>query len=232
MTARSVPERPARCQRSLAAMSLGRCAMWPGEVVPAAACRVAQPLPDLGVLALVGGDRVDLGRCLRGVGVLLVALQRLDQVADGVRPEQPGDEHDGADAQSRAARLGHGRAELAQLAGPDLGVASLVAGDRPERLGAARVLLDARQRVVQRDRVALELEVLEALGDVDRGHRRRIVAIRGRVARPAASRLQSPRCRVARRDRGRCRRSAGSAPPTSPRRCRRSRSGSGSPSGR
>ena len=59
--------------------------------------------------------------------------------------------------------------------GPDVGVAALVAGDAPERVGPARVLLDRGQRVVQDDRVALELEVVEAALDVDAGapgHRR------------------------------------------------------------
>ena len=60
----------------------------------------------------------------------------------------------------------------AQLARPDVRVAALVAGDLPERVGAPLVLLDLREAVVERDRVALQLEVLQALGDVDRGHRR------------------------------------------------------------
>ena len=49
-------------------------------------------------------------------------------------------------------------------------MAALVAGDPAERVGASRVLLDGRQRVVQDDGVALELEVVEAVLDVDRGH--------------------------------------------------------------
>ena len=130
----------------------------------------AQPLPDLGVLSLVGGDRRDLGRRLGVVELLLVALERLDHVAHGMRAESAGEEEDRPDAQPRPARLRDDRAELAQLARPDLGVATLVARDRAERVGAARVLLDPGQAVVQGDRVALQLEVAEALGDIDRGH--------------------------------------------------------------
>ena len=55
--------------------------------------------------------------------------------------------------------------------GPDVGVAALVAGDPLERGSAPRVLLDRRQRVVQDDRVAFQLQVVEALLDVDGGHR-------------------------------------------------------------
>ena len=47
---------------------------------------------------------------------------------------------------------------------------ALVAGDALERGRAARVLLDRGQRVVQDDRVAFQLQVVEALLDVDGGH--------------------------------------------------------------
>ena len=71
----------------------------------------------------------------RGLGrveVLLVALERLDHVADGVRPEEAGEQHDRSNPQPRSGRLRDRRAELAQLAGPDLRVAALVARDGPE----------------------------------------------------------------------------------------------------
>ena len=51
---------------------------------------VVQAVPDRGVLSLVGGDRLDLGRGLRRVEVLLVALEGLDHVAHRVGPERPG----------------------------------------------------------------------------------------------------------------------------------------------
>ena len=55
ITARSVPDRPERCQRSRAAMS---------SVGAVASSPVLQLAPDLGVLPLVGGDRRDLRRGL------------------------------------------------------------------------------------------------------------------------------------------------------------------------
>ncbi len=89
-----------------------------------------------------------------------------------MRPEQPGHEQDDPDPWPRTGPCRRDlRPELFELARPDVGVAPLVAGDRPERVGAPRVLLDAREGVVQRDRVALQLQVVEALGDVDRCHR-------------------------------------------------------------
>ena len=54
-------------------------------------------------------------------------------------------------------------AEVAQLGGPDVGVPTLVAGDPLERGGAPWVLLDRRQRLIQDDRVAFQLQVVEAL---------------------------------------------------------------------
>ena len=83
-------------------------------------------------------------------------------------PNGPGHEHDRADAQPWPIGLRHGRTEVAQLPGPDVGVAALVAGDRPEGVRAARILLDLRELVVQGDGIALELQVLQALLDVDR----------------------------------------------------------------
>ena len=140
-----------------------------------------QAVPDHGVLALVGGDRGDLRRSALGaVRLLLVALERLDQLRDGRRPEQPGGQDDEPDPDPRAAGRRDVGAEVAQLRRPDVGVAALVAGDPPERIGAALVLLDRGQRVVQDDRVAFQLEVVEASLDVDGGHRR-IVGHRRRV---------------------------------------------------
>ncbi len=105
--------------------------------------RFRDALPDLGVLALVCGDRLDLGRALRRVDLLLVALEGLDQVTDGVGAEDTGDGDDDPDAQPRPTRWRDGRAELAQPVRPDLRVAALVAGDRPERLGPPRLPLDS-----------------------------------------------------------------------------------------
>ena len=56
------------------------------------------------------------------------------------------------------------RPALLELAGPDVGVAPLVRGDPAERGGPRRVLLDLGERVVEEDGVALEAEVVEALG--------------------------------------------------------------------
>ena len=180
MTARSVPDRP---PRSVPGLALDRprrhsppAVRWPRRREPdrpASVGRFAglEPVPDDRVLALVGGDRGDLGRGTLGVvGRLLVALERLDQLRDRRCAEQPGGQDDEPDAHPRTAGRRHVGAELAQLGGPDLGVAPLVAGDPLERLGAARVLLDAGQRVVQDDRVTFQLQVVETALDVDRGH--------------------------------------------------------------
>ena len=83
-------------------------------------------------------------------------------------------------------------AELAQLRRPDVGVAALVAGDPLEGGRAARVLLDRRQRVVQDDRVAFQLEVVEALLDVDGGHARHRRPSSARVDSRAMSRAPAP----------------------------------------
>ena len=85
------------------------------------------------------------------------------------------------------------------MAAQIVGVASLVASDPSERVGAARVLLDRRQGVVEDDRVALELEVVEALRDVDRGHGG-IVGDRRRVdSRPDAIAPTRHRSAISRR---------------------------------
>ena len=68
------------------------------------------------MLPLVGRDGRDLGRRLGVVRLLLVALERLDEVAHGVGPEEPGDLDDEADPQPRRARFGDVGALLAQLA--------------------------------------------------------------------------------------------------------------------
>ena len=114
MTARRVPERALRCQPSRWAIWSGDWAApsdvgaWPdgsrasaaalppgaGTGSPATAVPGVSPLrlplqppPDLGVLALVGGDRCDVGGItLRVVRVLLVAFERLDQLGDRLVP--------------------------------------------------------------------------------------------------------------------------------------------------
>jgi hypothetical protein len=121
------------------------------------------------VLALVGCDCRHLGRALRLVRRLLVALEGEHEVLDGVRAEEPRDRDDEADPQPGPICRRHLDALLAQLRGPHAGVAALVRGDRPKRRGAAFVLLDPGQRLVQDDGVTLELEVLEAGRRVD-GH--------------------------------------------------------------
>ena len=179
MTARSVPERPpARCHDSrlpTSAAFRARPAMAtpsrPGSRHEAHLLAGLEPFPDDRVLALVGGDGGRLGRRVLGaVGRLLVALECLDEVGHGRRPEQPGGEDDEPDAHPGPVGRRHVRTEVAQLRGPDVGVTAFVAGDPAEGVGSARVLLDRRQRVVQDDRVAFQLEVVEAPLDVDGGH--------------------------------------------------------------
>ena len=69
------------------------------------------------------------------VGRLLVALERLDQVGDRARPEQPGGQDDEPDAHPRAGRRGGTvGAELAQLARPR----SRRGGARCRRSGGTR----------------------------------------------------------------------------------------------
>ena len=79
------------------------------------------------------------------------------------------------------------------LVGPDLGVAALVAGDPVERPGADRILLDARERVVQDDRVAFELQVVEAALDIDRGHASMVVRLAAVRRVPDVLRVTGPR---------------------------------------
>ena len=142
-----------------------------------------------------------------------------------MRPEESRDEHDELDAQARAGRRRDRGAEIAELLAQISAWRRSLSGDRPERLGPQRVALDPRERVVQGDRVALELQVLGGLLQVDGGH------VEDRSGRPAGRSARGPRIR------GRCRRPisprcAGTAPPTSPRRCRASRSGCASPRSR
>ena len=203
MTARSVPDRAlARCHGSRRPMSAaevtprarrGRRAdgatPTPSDRPRRGARR--QPLPDLCVLPLVGGDGRDLGRrALALVRVFLVALERLHEVGDRAGPEQPSDEHDEADPRPRAIGGRNGRPELGQLARPDVGVPPLVRRDPAEGGRPGRVLLDPRERVVQDDRVAFQLEVLEACREVDgrhAGHRTRVRRPATRAGRTAAT---------------------------------------------
>ncbi len=133
-----------------------------------AGCRLAvQALPDLGVLALVGGDRLDLRLRLLGlVDRLLVALERLHEVGHGPGAQDPRGKDDEPDPEAWLPGRRHVDALGPEPTRPDLGVASLVAGDVPEGGGAVRVLLDRGEGVVQDDGVLLEPEVLEALRDV------------------------------------------------------------------
>ena len=128
---------------------------------------LVEPLPDLRVLALVGGDRLDLRVLALGVvRRLLVAFEGLHEVRHGARAEDAGRHDDQADAGARPALRRDGGTHLAQPARPDVRVPALVGGDVAEGGGPPRVLLDRRELVVQDDRVLLQLEVLEALGDV------------------------------------------------------------------
>ena len=104
MTARRVPDWPLRCQRSARPSRAGRMgadrrrAGSAGDPAAAPSSRS----PDLGVLALVGRDRGDLGRRLGVVEVLLVALEGLDEVGHGPRPEHAGEQDDHPDPASGA----------------------------------------------------------------------------------------------------------------------------------
>ena len=189
ITARSVPDWPVRCQRSLRPISPARRGTWTSRRAAGIGRRPSQadlpcavePAPDLGVLALVGRDRRDLGRGLPGVGVLLVALEGLDEVADGACPEDPGQADDQSGPEAGPGRAGgtvapSSRSLPAQTSAWRRSLPAIV------RKAAARrsLLLDPGQGVVQDDRVALELEVLEALLEVDRRP-----PIDGSRARPA-----------------------------------------------
>ena len=80
ITARSVPDRPGPVPASR--RRVGDLVRGSRPVPSVRPDRLPQPAPDLGVLALVGGDRLDLGRRLAVVDLLLVALERGDEVAD------------------------------------------------------------------------------------------------------------------------------------------------------
>ena len=150
------------------------------DTVPAGAARsdgrsrvpaVAQLVPDAGMFALVGGDGRDLGRRALGVvRLLLVALERLDEIRDRLGPEQPGDHDDEPDAGSRRARRRDVDAELRELRRPHVGMTPLVGGDPLEGAGAVRLPFDRREGLVQDDGVPFELEVLQAGLDIDRRH--------------------------------------------------------------
>src|SRR5439155_24349926 len=71
--------------------------------------------PDLRVGSLVGGDRGDFRRGLGVVQLLLVALERLDQIGDGAGAEQPGDGNDDPYPESRRPRWGHIGTTFAEL---------------------------------------------------------------------------------------------------------------------
>jgi hypothetical protein len=82
------------------------------------------------MLSLVLGDGRDIGsRLSKGlVELFLVALEGLDQVGYGPRPEQAGEEDDDADPRAGPGRVGRDDgAGLGQLGRPDVGVPPLVA---------------------------------------------------------------------------------------------------------
>ena len=128
-----------RCARRARSRRRRGSGRWPRRSTVAG----LEPLPDLRVLALVGGDRRDLGR--RALGVVRSSSSPSSALTRSATAAVPN---------SRATRMmnrtrirgpvgrRHVRAELAQLRRPDVGVAALVAGDPLERGGAARVLLD------------------------------------------------------------------------------------------
>ena len=85
-----------------------------------------------------------LATALRVVRLLLVALERLDEIGDGLRPEEPGDHDDEPDAGPRRACRRDVDAELRELRRPDLGMTPLVGGDPLERSGPVRLPFDRR----------------------------------------------------------------------------------------
>ena len=160
---------------------------WAGAVATIGdGLALGQTLPDLCVLALVGGDRRDLGRsALTLVGLFLVTLEGLHELGDRAGPEQPGDEHDDAHPRPWAVGGWDGRTQLGQLAGPDVGVPPLVRRDPAEGFRPGLVLLDLGERVVEDDRVTFELEILEAGREVDgrhAAHRTRVRVLAAYVA--------------------------------------------------
>ena len=119
------------------------------------------------------------------VGLFLVTLEGLHEVGDRAGPEQPGDQHDEPDPRPRAVGRRDGRPELGQLARPDVGVPPLVRRDPAEGFRPGRVLLDLGERVVEDDRVAFELQILEAGREVDgrhAAHRTRVRVLAAYVA--------------------------------------------------
>ncbi len=130
-----------------------------------------KPGPDCGMLALVGRDPGRLGRQLRRVCLLFVALESENHVGHAPSAETPSDKDDHPDACPRTIERRHFCAGLLEARGPDLGVPALVGSDPLERGGTMRFLLDLCQLVVQDDRVALELQVCQASSALVRGQR-------------------------------------------------------------
>ena len=99
MTARSVPDRPpVRCQLSPSAISAAEPRRAARRATPSPRGRLAPPaapsaaVPDLGVLALVGRDRGDLGRApWASYASSSSPSSACDQVGHGARPEQAGE---------------------------------------------------------------------------------------------------------------------------------------------
>ena len=118
-------------------------------------------------MAATSGDRT-----ARSYSLLLVALERQHEVGDGTRAEPSRDQHDEPDPDPRSApAAGTVAPELGQLRAPRCRrvAARWRRSVRTRRHGLASFSI-AGERLVQQDRVALELEVLEARRDVDRGH--------------------------------------------------------------
>src|SRR4029079_12627468 len=110
-------DRPKRSRATGAMPALAR-----GDVAVGVVVGVLQLAPDLRVLPLVGSDGLDLGRGLALVDLLLVALEGRDEVADGLRPEEAGQEQDRRDPGTRPARgRGGGEGALPGLVGPESG---------------------------------------------------------------------------------------------------------------
>src|SRR6266508_2812008 len=104
---------------------------------------------------------------------------------------------------------------------PDLGVPPLVGGDRPERTRTPLVLLDGGEGVVEHDCIALQLEIVQALGDVRGGHPSSGLWLAVPRMLPRARRTMTWWALAPRRP---CRRCATCPRPTSRRRCPPSRS--------
>ncbi len=132
-----------------------------------------EALPGVRVGTLVGRDCGGLvGGWQASVDPLLGSLQRADHLGHGARSEHARGEEDDPDAGPRAARGGRDRrAERLETGAPDGRMPALVAGDRPEHVDPGRHLLDRGQGVVEQDRVLLEPEAGEALGEIGRTRR-------------------------------------------------------------